>query len=199
MQKLVKTVTAGALELPIQPLHTTVCYWKIKEGSEGDFVPEAGFPTFSSYGEPHIFGTPSFEYPGLIKVMLHGGYPCDPDQRSWATDMGLVEKSISPWIEGRFAGRVEPGSPAITQSCMYSMTPDGDFVIDFLGGEFGEDVVVAGGFSGHGFKMGPVVGRIVADLALCGRAEGVELEYFRLGRFEGNPLGNAKEAINDTN
>jgi sarcosine oxidase/L-pipecolate oxidase len=80
---------------------------------------------------------------------------------------------------------------------MYSMTPDEDFVIDFLGGEeFGRDVVVGAGFSGHGFKMAPAVGRILAEMALDGEARtateaGVELQHFRIGRFEGNPAGNA--------
>ncbi|XP_058068145.1 probable sarcosine oxidase [Magnolia sinica] len=191
MRKLVKTVIG--LELPIQPLHTTICYWKIKEGLEGDFSLESGFPTFASYGDPYIYGTPASEFPGLIKIAVHGGYPCDPDRRTWATDMGLMQNALSPWIKKRFGGRVESGGPAFTQSCMYSMTPDGDFVIDFLGGEFGHDVVVAGGFSGHGFKMGPVVGRIVSDLVLDDEAQGVDLSYFRLGRFEENPKGNVKE------
>jgi len=80
---------------------------------------------------------------------------------------------------------------------MYSMTPDKDFVIDFLGGEFGNDVVVGAGFSGHGFKMAPAVGRILAEMAIYGEERtateaGVELGSFRINRFEGNPLGNAK-------
>ncbi|KAL0312220.1 UNVERIFIED_CONTAM: putative sarcosine oxidase [Sesamum radiatum] len=81
----------------------------------------------------------------------------------------------------------------MTQSCMYSMTPDEDYVIDFLGGEFGEDAVVCGGFSGHGFKMGPVVGRIAAELVESGRAAGVELRHFRIGRFAGKCKGNVKD------
>ncbi|XP_077238469.1 FAD-dependent oxidoreductase family protein [Tasmannia lanceolata] len=191
MKKLVKTVSG--LDLPIQPLHTTICYWRIKDGFEREFSPESRFPTFASYGEPYIYGTPALEFPGLIKIAVHGGYPCDPDRRTWATDMELLKKSVSPWIEGTLPGRVDSENPVVTQACMYSMTPDGDFVIDFLGGEFGEDVVVAGGFSGHGFKMGPVVGRIVGDLVVNGEANGVELSYFRVGRFEGNPKGNVKE------
>lgn len=191
MRKLAKIVCG--LDLPIQPLHTTICYWKIKAGFEGDFSPEGGFPTFASYGDPYIYGTPSFEFPGLIKIAVHGGFLCDPDNRIWDTDMGYIEKSVTPWIEGRFSGRVESSKPIMTQACLYSMTPDGDYMIDFLGGEFGRDVVVAGGFSGHGFKMGPVVGRIVADLVLKGEAQGVDLKHFRLHRFEENPRGNLKE------
>ncbi|KAK1289635.1 putative sarcosine oxidase [Acorus calamus] len=190
-RELVKTVTG--LGLPIQPIHTTICYWRIREGFEGEFTAEAGFPTFASYGEPYIYGTPSLEFPGLIKVALHGGHACDPDRRAWTHDMETIKKAVGPWIEGRFGGRVESEEPVSAQACMYSMTPDGDYVIDFLGGGFGRDVVVGAGFSGHGFKMGPVVGRILADLALDGEAHGVDLEPFRLGRFEKNPLGNVKD------
>ncbi|XP_009353308.2 probable sarcosine oxidase [Pyrus x bretschneideri] len=191
MTKLVKTV--GGIELPIQPLETTVCYWRIKEGHEGAFAIGGDFPTFASYGNPYIYGTPSLEYPGLIKVSVHGGYPCDPDKRPWGPGNPLAP--LKEWIEGMFSGVVDSGGPVATQLCMYSMTPDEDFVIDFLGGEFGKDVVVGGGFSGHGFKMSPVVGRILADLALTGEAEGVELKHFRMARFQENPKGNAKDFL----
>ncbi|OMO67713.1 sarcosine oxidase [Corchorus olitorius] len=45
------------------------------------------------------------------------------------------------------------------------------YVIDFLGGEFGKDVVIGGGFSSHGFKMAPAIGRIPADLVLYWRGK----------------------------
>ncbi|KAK4558790.1 hypothetical protein RGQ29_008167 [Quercus rubra] len=187
--KLVKTVSG--IDLPIQPLETMVCYWKIKEGHGDKYAIGGDFPTFSSYGEPRIFGTPSMEFPGLIKVAVHGGYPCDPDKRPWGPGMALG--SLKQWVEERLSGLVDSGEPVATQLCMYSMTPDKNFVIDFLGGEFGKDVVVGGGFSGHGFKMSPVVGRILADLVLSGEAKGVELKHFRIGRFEENPKGNFRE------
>ncbi|KAK9274200.1 hypothetical protein L1049_019014 [Liquidambar formosana] len=189
MKKLVKSVSG--LVLPIQPLETTVCYWKIKEGHEADFAIGGDFPTFASYGEPYIYGTPSLEFPGLIKIAVHGGHPCDPDKRSW--NQGVIMSSLKQWIRERLSGLVDSDGPVATQSCMYSMTPDEDYVIDFLGGEFGKDVVIGGGFSGHGFKMAPLVGRVLADLVLTGEARGVELKHFRVGRFEGNPKGNVKE------
>ncbi|KAL6850348.1 hypothetical protein ACP4OV_020975 [Aristida adscensionis] len=180
-------VTAGAwtgklasavagVELPIQPLHTTALYWRVRPGGERDVAAAAGFPTFSSYGEPRVYGTPSLERPGLIKINYDGGPPCDPDSPDWAAGGGDAAERVP---------------------CMYSMTPDKDFVIDFLGGELGKDVVVGAGFSGHGFKMGPAVGRILAEMAIDGEAKtaaeaGVELGHFSIGRFDGNPLGNAK-------
>ncbi|EXC32739.1 putative sarcosine oxidase [Morus notabilis] len=194
-KKLIKAVSG--VEIPIQPLETTVCYWRIKEGYKRDYElgsggEDGGFPTFACFGFPYVYGTPSFEFPGLIKVAVHGGYKCDPDDRPWGPGAVSMEE-LREWVEARFSGRVDPTGPVKTQLCMYSMTPDEDFVLDFLGGEFGEDVVVGAGFSGHGFKMAPAVGMVLADLALKGVAEGVELDKFRLRRFEGNPKGNVKD------
>jgi sarcosine oxidase/L-pipecolate oxidase len=194
--KLIRSV--AGVDLPIQPLHTMVLYWRIKPGRERDLAAGSGFPTFSCYGDPHVYSTPSLELPGLIKINYDGGPPCDPDSRDWASGGGAVAERVAQWIEEFMPDHVEAaGGPVIRQSCMYSMTPDKDFVIDFLGGEFGEDVVVGAGFSGHGFKMGPAVGRILAEVAIDGKAStaaeaGVELGHFRVNRFEGNPMGNAK-------
>ncbi|KAL0324008.1 UNVERIFIED_CONTAM: putative sarcosine oxidase [Sesamum calycinum] len=175
-----------------KPLETTVHYWKINEGHEGKFTIENGFPSFASYGDPYIYGTPSLEFPGLIKIPIHAGRPCEPEDRTWAAPKAQVGV-LQDWIKGRFGDLVDTEKPVMTQSCMYSMTPDEDYVIDFLGGEFGEDAVVCGGFSGHGFKMGPVVGRIAAELVENGRAAGVEMRHFRIGRFEGKCKGNVKD------
>jgi sarcosine oxidase len=58
------------------------------------------------------------------------------------------------------------GPPLDARTCMYTTTPDEHFVIGRYPGY--ESVVVACGFSGHGFKFVPVVGEILADLALDG-------------------------------
>lgn len=192
MKKLVERVVK--VEIPIMPLETCVMYWRIKEGHEAEFAIHGGFPTFASYSEPYIYGTPSLEFPELIKIAVHGGQPCDPDRRKWATAPGpTVLEPLKEWIQGRFGDRIDASGPVMAQSCVYSMTPDEDFVIDFLGGDLGKDVVIAGGFSGHGFKMAPAVGRILADLAISGEAKGVDLKHFELRRFEGNPKGNVKD------
>ncbi|KAH0458742.1 hypothetical protein IEQ34_011556 [Dendrobium chrysotoxum] len=195
--KLVKMVTGR--DLPIQPLHTLIWYWKIKDGFESEMSPAAGFPTFASYGLPYVYGTPAMEFPGLIKVALHAGWPCDPDSRDWTIDGDGMVGRVAEWIERLMPGRIETASgPVIKQTCMYSMTPDEDFVIDFLGGEFGKDVVVAGGFSGHGFKMGPLVGKMVAEMVTDGETRtaariGLDIRVFGLGRFEEGKKGNVKE------
>ncbi|KAI5396179.1 probable sarcosine oxidase [Lathyrus oleraceus] len=169
------------VQLPIQPLETLVCYWRIKEGYEGKLSIWGEFPTFASLGRVCLYGSPSLEYPGLIKVAVHSGNPCDPDKRPWGS--GVMMDEMKEWIEGRFCGLVDSTEPVMKQSCMYSMTPDEDFVIDFLGGEFGKNVVLGAGFSGHGFKMAPVIGKILTELAVDGQTNEVDLKHFRIGRF----------------
>jgi sarcosine oxidase len=56
-----------------------------------------------------------------------------------------------------------------TKTCLYANSPDEHFMIGKLSGYDGK-VIVAAGFSGHGFKFVPVVGEIVADLATKGAA-----------------------------
>jgi len=67
-------------------------------------------------------------------------------------------------------------------SGLLDMTPDALPVMDRVGGI--DDLVVAAGFSGHGFGIGPAVGPCLAALTL-GRPSPVALDAFALGRFDG--------------
>lgn len=58
-------------------------------------------------------------------------------------------------------------STHVMKTCIYTNTPDENFILDFVPG-YEKDVVVATGFSGHGFKFSSVVGEIMADLAMKG-------------------------------
>jgi sarcosine oxidase, subunit beta len=90
---------------------------------------------------------------------------------------------------GKVAHRL-PGLPEATGTYAgcYDITPDYNPVI----GPTGVDgLLVAAGFSGHGFKISPAVGELVADLVLDGRSNDplVRESDFRLGRFaDGVPL-----------
>ena len=70
---------------------------------------------------------------------------------------------------------------------MYSLTPDEHFVIDRHPGH--DNLVLCGGFSGHGFKFAPVVGEICADLALDGGSRHeigfLSIQRFRSGKAKG--------------
>jgi len=62
------------------------------------------------------------------------------------------------------------------ETCLYTMTPDEDFVLDTAG-----PLVIGGGCSGHAFKFGPLLGEFLADLAL-GQDIPVPRERFALRR-----------------
>lgn len=93
-----------------------------------------------------------------VKAGWHGVGPVvDPDARDFAPvpeQLAALQRYASEWLPG-----VDPGATTPV-SCTYTTTPDEHFVLDRIG-----PVVVGAGFSGHGFKFVPVVGRILADLA----------------------------------
>ena len=66
------------------------------------------------------------------------------------------------------------------RTCLYTMTPDGDFILDRL--PECPKIIVAAPCSGHGFKFAPVIGEILADLAVQGRTEH-DISRFSLKRF----------------
>ncbi|KAL2650570.1 hypothetical protein R1flu_018698 [Riccia fluitans] len=187
--KLVKQI--AGFDLPVVPVHTTIAYWEVDPEKPDLYSNDLGFPVFLSYEEPLIYGTPSVEYDGLIKVSYHSGAPCDPDTRSVAPDHKALREFVSPWLATIFKGNVRHEVPVLAEGCIYSLTPDEDFILDSLPGK-DKNILIAGGFSGHGFKMGPLVGRIMAELALSGSVVGIPMEYFSLNRFSNDPKGNKK-------
>jgi glycine/D-amino acid oxidase-like deaminating enzyme len=73
-------------------------------------------------------------------------------------------------------------------AAIYSVTPDWQPLIDRLPGIAGGYCAV--GFSGHGFKMAPAVGRLIAELVLDNRAATFDIHPLRASRFEeGEPFG----------
>ena len=100
-------------------------------------------------------------------------------------------------VIARFWGRADrrvPGFAAATPlggyGSLYDLTPDGNPILDASAAVRG--LYWAAGFSGHGFKLSPVVGRMMADLVLHGESKGHPVRPFRAARFaEGDPLGAA--------
>jgi sarcosine oxidase len=115
---------------------------------------------------------------GLFKVARHhGGESVQPDAvRREPSDADVAE--VRSWLRQYLPDADRP--PAASEVCLYTNTPDGHFVIDRH--PYREDVVVAGGFSGHGFKFAPLVGEIVADLLAGGRTPHA-IEAFSIRRF----------------
>ena len=72
------------------------------------------------------------------------------------------------------------GELVTAKTCLYTVTPDGDFIIDRMPGT--PNIIVASPCSGHGFKFAPVIGEILADLATAGTTRH-DTSRFQIGRF----------------
>lgn len=89
------------------------------------------------------------------KIAEHVGRPSDPRRRDPQIDVAARERMVdyvTRWLPGLVP------APFNETTCLYTRTPTEDFVIDRVG-----RIVVASACSGHGAKLSPVVGRLVAD------------------------------------
>jgi sarcosine oxidase len=137
------------------------------------------FPVFLLESRHGVhYGFPIFAS-GAVKVAKHhhDDEAVDPDGYDRAVssiDEALIRAALADHIP-------EANGPlAAAKTCLYSVTPDHDFIIDCLPGA--RNIIVASPCSGHGFKFAPVVGEILADLA-TGGGTGHDISRFRLGRL----------------
>ena len=126
-----------------------------------------------------FYGFP-IHHNGAMKVGNHlKGEPLDP----YAFDENVGNEFIEKCRE--FFAQIIPAlaDARVTHShiCMYNNSPDEDFIIDWHP-DFGS-VLLATGFSGHGFKFGPLIGRIATELLLEGKSKH-PLDRFRLSRLQ---------------
>ncbi|WP_374947969.1 FAD-dependent oxidoreductase [Agreia sp.] len=117
-------------------------------------APTPGDPAYDYWYSP-IYGMFT---PGQgVKAGWHGTGPVlDPDARTFVADpaqLAALQRYAREWLPG-----TDPND-FVEISCTYTTTPDSNFVVDSVG-----PLVIGAGFSGHGFKFTPSIGRVLADL-----------------------------------
>jgi len=118
---------------------------------------------------------PSCEYPGLVKMLFHGGPETDPDGRDLVSTRPYV-KRVKRYVRSHLP-LLDHQQPAIKETCMYTMTTDGSPVI----GRLSDNLVTGCGFSGSGFKHSPATGLMLAALVL--EQDGAVPKDFRADRY----------------
>ena len=130
-------------------------------------------------GDDFIYGFPAINGPrGGIKVASESVNPVDPDN---------VDRNVSSGEIDEVYKKVSRLLPDITPNCirsevcLYTNTPDRNFVIDFH--PECQNIIIASPCSGHGFKHIMAIGETLAELAIDSRTS-LDIEYFRLNRFD---------------
>lgn len=175
-------VTAGAwastmlaeLHLPLEVVRKDL-FW-IDVDQPELFQPDV-FPVFATASDVgEVYGFPIFRRPGIKMAEHRGGKPTTPQtvDRVARDDEAESCVDLAALAMNGMTRRVLNGV-----ICMYTRTPDDHFIVDRHPSV--PNVVLAAGFSGHGFKFTPAIGEQLAALTLDPAAEPFDL--FRVGRF----------------
>ena len=141
-----------------------------------DFSPDR-FPVWIWMDEPSFYGFPTYGEAGPKAAEDVGGQPTTARDRSFEPDRvaaGRLEAFLAEHLPACL------GPEILTKTCLYTLTPDRDFVIDGLPEHPG--VFVALG-AAHAFKFSSVIGRILSELIVDGSTpSAAELGGFRIDR-----------------
>ncbi|MDE0417408.1 MAG: FAD-binding oxidoreductase [bacterium] len=168
---------------------------------------DGGYTVSTGDVAEHYVGPPSFRHAVRFVPLLRksardvrlrpaapAGFPGSWGlTRRWSADeespyerQRVLNPPPSPLVIRRLEERLPRRAPALARAGlaeawagMIDVTPD---AVPMLGELPIPGLFVATGFSGHGFGIGPAIGRIMADL-VTGRSPGHDLQRFRPGRF----------------
>jgi sarcosine oxidase len=160
------------VQLPLTVTQEQVTYFASSHAA--DFQPDR-FPIWIWMDDPCFYGFPVFGEQGPKAGQDAGGREVTADTRTFDVDQPALERVRA------FLAKYIPSAlgPIIyTKSCLYTLTPDRDFVIDSVPGHPAAIAAIGGG---HGFKFASLVGQILAELAADGRTRH-DLAPFRIDR-----------------
>ncbi len=148
------------VHLPLEVTKEQVIYFRPQ-----DITPFAfgNFPVWIWMDDPSFYGFPVFGEAEAVKVTQDaGGKPVDPDTRDFEEDAAITDRVVT------FLQRYLPavlGGTQLVKTCLYTLTPDRDFVIDTLPEHRNVSIAIG---AGHAFKFASVIGRILSELVFDG-------------------------------
>jgi sarcosine oxidase len=141
------------------------------------FAPER-FPIWIWLDQPSFYGFPTYRGPGPKVGEDIGGRATTATTRTFDPDLDCLDRATA-FLADRMPGAIGPAVK--TKTCLYTLTPDRDFVVDRVPEAPG--VIVALG-AAHGYKFAALLGGQLADLALdpARTAPAPELGLFAIDR-----------------
>jgi sarcosine oxidase len=149
------------LELPLEVTQEQVTYYAtpyLKEFQPGRF------PVWIWMDDPCFYGFPVFGEPATKLAQDAGGRLVTADTRSFEPDPANSAR-VEAWARTHLPQALGPVH--YSRTCLYTLTPDRDFVIDTVPGHPGVAIAIG---AGHAFKFASVIGRILSELALTGQS-----------------------------
>ena len=144
------------------------------------------FPIWIWMDDPSFYGFPTYGEAGPKAAQDVGGEETTPDTRTFDRDEAAFGR-LEDFLARHLPGHVGP--PIYTKTCLYTLTPDRDFVLDRLPDQ--PNVLMTLG-AAHGFKYASLFGRIVAELVADGETPSQgDIERFRVDRpilLKANPV-----------
>lgn len=158
----------------IRPTKQDVFFFGTPVGD--DRFSEAKLPVWADHRDRFIYGIPAIDGRGFKIADDTRGPAFDPTSGERTVSAETLEM-VREYLGFRFPAM--KSAPLVgTQVCQYENTPDDNFIIDQY--PQAENIWIVGGGSGHGFKHGPAIGEMVAELVMEGKGADA---MFRLGRF----------------
>jgi sarcosine oxidase len=169
-------------QLPLTITQEQVTYFSCRDLAL--FAPER-FPIWIWLDLPSFYGFPVYGEAGPKAGEDVGGRETTANERTFEPDQEARNR-LRAFLAERLPDALGP--EIYTKTCLYTLTPDRDFIVDRLPDHPG--VLVALG-AAHGYKYASVLGRILTELAVDGSSPSAgELEAFRIDRpvlLEPNP------------
>lgn len=165
------------LDIPIEVTQEILAYFPPKDDSishQIGIMPVA--IDYHDHLEDPFYCLPIVDIGGVKMGWHHTGSIVQPD------DERVIPEAILDGMRGwiaRFFPHLQT-EPLEIHTCLYSNTPDYHFILDKHPQH--DNIVIAAGFSGHGFKFGPILGELLARLTLDETLP-LSLETFALSRF----------------
>jgi sarcosine oxidase len=160
------------LELPLEVTQEQVTYFASPR--KRDFLPDR-FPVWIWMDDPCYYGFPVFGEDGPKAAQDAGGRRVTAETRSFEPDPENSRR-VRDFLMRYLPGAVGP--EIYTRTCLYTLTPDRDFVIDAVPRADGVFVAIG---AGHAFKFASVIGKTLAELAQRGQTE-ADLSPFAIDR-----------------
>lgn len=168
------------VEAPINPCRVQIALFRRPEEYQGGHPTVIDF-TQASYWRPETGGLTLI---GLVDPS-EGKNVVDPDDYNERADLDFVA-DVGDRLVKRFPA-MEHSQSTPGYAGLYAITPDWHPIIDEP--MAGSGFAVCAGFSGHGFKLGPAVGTMVADMLTGTQTDGLDPAMFQLGRYAaGKPV-----------